>query len=663
MASIRKFDLRYSLSLRQLFSGVPHTLSKEFVDAEFTNIQHINIPQLTPDEFVQISDQSTDLSRILESAPPDLKRLLRIPFNVRLVAELIGGGISATELTPIDTQHGLLTRYWDWRVIGEDSRDDAREGLLRDICSNMLNERHLRIERAAITTADSTAMNDLLSAHVISEWQPECSPTPDRSLIVFAHHVLFDFAVARLLLAGEVNKTVALFAGDPDLCIVIRPSLVFHFRALWSIDPSRFWELLFAFSANPAIPEFGRLIGPSVCVDVTRSFDDIEPLFKQIEREKDADGPTLSYTVGALLNTSQDVLIGVRADAWTQLLDNLAQLALTNRIAAEMCRLTSTLLDQERTEPQIAALGRVSRTLFDFAWKSSPYQQWLILQSLRSVGRTYATDPVVSAELLHRVLTNERLKEYGSIEMPALAREAQAILESDPAFVSEIYKAAFDYSEESQETVSLGSSQILPLRSNKKQDYEMARYRLAEVFPAVLVASPLVATSICIAAVTAHIRNDRAADSLNEELTFEFDSKEVSVKQDHSRVWDHLNLGDDATKILDLWIDHVKGLCEARDEDSLLQTLRIVAGENSLTIFWRRLLGLAKECPEPLGRLLLPVASNRAVLTTEETTVEAAELLGVMFGELDSSEREKLEMLIISIDRDYRRAVVLGLSA
>ena len=447
---------------------------------------------------------------------------------------------------------------------------------------------------------------------------------------------------------------------NPDLCIVVRPSLVFHFRTLWSIDPSRFWELLFAFSAHPDIPEFGRLIGPLVSVDVARTFDDIKPLFRQIERGNDTAELTFSYTVGALLNTSEKVLIGARADAWTQLLDNLAQVALTNHIAAEMCRLTSSLLDQERTDSQMVALGRVSRALFDFAWKQSPYQQWLILQSLQSVARTYATDPAASAELLRRVLTRERLKEYGSTEMPALAREARAILECDPDFVSEIYKATFDYSEESQEEVPLGSSQILPLISNKRQDYEMARYQLAEVFPAVLDASRFVGTSICIAAVTSHIRNDRGADSLNEELTFEFDSKDVSVKQDHSRVWDHLNLGDDAPKILDLWIEHVKGLCESRDEYMLLQTLRIVAEENTLTIFWRRLLELAIEFPEPLGRLLLPVASTRDVLTAEETRVEAAGLLGVMFGNLDSSERERIEISILSMDHDNRRAAALG---
>ena len=255
VASIRKFDLRYSPSLRQLFGGVRRTLSNEFVDAEFTNIWHINIPQLTPNELRQISDQSTDLSGMLEHAPSDLKALLRIPFNVRLVAELIGGGIAATELTPIDTQHGLLTRYWGWRVIGEDGHGDAREGVLRTISLTMVTARHLRVERAALKTTDPTALNDVLSAHVISEWQPEGSPTPDRSLIVFAHHVLFDFAVAQLLLAGEVNTTVDFFADDPDLCIVVRPSLVFHFRALWSIDRSPFLGVALRLFGQPRYSE------------------------------------------------------------------------------------------------------------------------------------------------------------------------------------------------------------------------------------------------------------------------------------------------------------------------------------------------------------------------------------------------------------------------
>ena len=660
VASIRKYDLRYSPSLRKLFGGTSESLTREFTDPEFVDIQHINIPRLTHDELHQISDQSAVLFETLESAPPNLKSLLGVPFNVRLVAELIGGGIPATELTLIDTQHGLLTRYWNWRVIGEDGRGESRERVLHRICSNMVTQRHLRVERSAITMADPSALNDVLSAHVIAEWQPKGSPTLDRSLIVFAHHVLFDFAVARLLLAGEVNKTVTIFADDLDLCIVIRPSLVLHFHTLWAIDRSRFWELLFAFSARPSIPEVGRVIGPSVCVDLAGTLDDVEPLIEQIEHGNGTAVATLIYTVGSLLNTSHNVLLDTRADVWIQLLDKLRQVSLTTRIAAEMCRLTSALLDGPRTDPQMVALGLVSRALFDFAWKESPHQQWLILQSLRSVSRTYATDPARSAKLLRRVLTPERLKVYGSVEMPALAQEVGPILECDPDFVAEIYRAAFDYTEESQESIPLGSSQILPLRSTKRQHYEMARYQLAGLFPAVLDASPFVATGICIAAVTSHIRYDRGDDSLKEEVTIRFDSKEVIVKQDHSRVWESVSRVDDATKILDLWIEYLKGLCEARDVETLLRTLRIVAQENTLTIFWRRLLALATEFPEPLGRLLLPIASTHDVLSAEETRVEAVGLLGVMFGDLDRSEREKVEMSILAIDHGRHRAAALG---
>ena len=660
VASIRKFDLRYSPSLRQLFDGVPRTLSNEFVDPEFTNIWHINIPQLTPDELHQISDQSTDLSGTLESAPSDLKVLLCIPFNVRLVAELIGGGVPATELTPIDTQHGLLTRYWEWRVIGEDGRGDAREGVLRSICSNMVTKRHLRVERTAITIADPTALNDVLSAHVISEWQPEQSSTPDRSLIVFSHHVLFDFAAARLLLAGEVAKTIAVFADDPDLCIFVRPSLVFHFRTLWSIDRTRFWELLFSFSASSTIPEFGRLIGPSVYAEVARTFEDVEPLFQEISLQRDTAESTFSYTIGALLNTSQTALVGPEAGPWSDLLDKLARTPLTNSIASEMCRLTSAMLDGTGyTDGQFETLGLVSRALLTFAWNAPNYQQWLVLKSLVAVCRTYSTDPALSSELLKRAISLEQLQEHGSVEMPALCREVQSLVEIDPEFVSQVCRAVFGYKETSADAVPLGPSQLLPLLSSKQQDYDLARYKLAGAFPALLSAAPLIATSVCVAVVDSHFREKHAPHPGDEEVSFQYQSKEVVVRPDYSSIWDS-GLQDNALRILDSWNEYVKELCEASDKETMLDVLRIVAEENKLAIFWRRLLKIASQFPESLGRLLLPVATALDVLTSYDMSVVASELLKVIFIDLEKSQRQAIENTILSIENDLTRARLLG---
>lgn len=48
IASIRKFDLRYSQQLQQLFSGQPPT---EFPEREFAKVRHLNIPLLGDEEL------------------------------------------------------------------------------------------------------------------------------------------------------------------------------------------------------------------------------------------------------------------------------------------------------------------------------------------------------------------------------------------------------------------------------------------------------------------------------------------------------------------------------------------------------------------------------------------------------------------------------------
>ncbi|NET60324.1 MAG: hypothetical protein F6K47_30535 [Symploca sp. SIO2E6] len=48
VASIRKFDLRYGTELQRLFRGTSPT---EFQDKEFTNVCHLNVPQLSDDEL------------------------------------------------------------------------------------------------------------------------------------------------------------------------------------------------------------------------------------------------------------------------------------------------------------------------------------------------------------------------------------------------------------------------------------------------------------------------------------------------------------------------------------------------------------------------------------------------------------------------------------
>jgi hypothetical protein len=89
IASIRQFDLRHNTKLQSLFRGHPHPT---FHSGEFSlrTTCHFNIPKLEPQEFDQVSAQSAELGDLIRRANDKLLDLLRIPFNLKLMAELIG---------------------------------------------------------------------------------------------------------------------------------------------------------------------------------------------------------------------------------------------------------------------------------------------------------------------------------------------------------------------------------------------------------------------------------------------------------------------------------------------------------------------------------------------------------------------------------------------
>src|SRR5262249_26116294 len=156
------------------------------------------------DELGQIHAQSPTLAALISTADVRLRDLLRVPFNLRLMGELVGSGLALESLTPIRTQIDLLDRYWQERVIREDFQGDAREVILRHATEKMVETRSLRVSRADIVShpTASLPLQEMLSAHILSEWQPSPDAQPDRYVLTFPHHVLFDYAVARLLLRG-----------------------------------------------------------------------------------------------------------------------------------------------------------------------------------------------------------------------------------------------------------------------------------------------------------------------------------------------------------------------------------------------------------------------------------------------------------------------------
>jgi hypothetical protein len=673
VASIRKFDLRYSEELRDLFAVKGTTVAApDFRDDAFSTVSHVNVRPLSKSELARVQAQSPVLAALIEEAPAELQQLLRIPFNLRLLGELLGEGMAIEQLTPVRTQLDLFDRYWQRRVIGEDELGYAREDVLRRACEGMTAARVLRVDLSEIVDpAGSPSLRALLSANVLIEWQPAPEQAPNRYVLTFSHHVLFDYSTARLLLRGNRANLIRRMEQEPELALILRPSFVLHFQHLWNEESSTsFWELAFEIARSSHIVEISKLIGPSAAVDLVRSVADFGPLLVRLEAADEGTRrlgeQVLEHLIGAVLVTPRDShpLVGPGAGPWADLAEQVSRNLHMSSAYALRPLLTASCEDLSGcTRDQLAFLGVASRRLLEFAWAIFRRDQWLVNHSIQCVCRTFDSDPASSAALIRRALAIDHLREFGFEEMPWLAREVRMLMERDPVLVEEIYVATFQFHEESDASTDMNASRIMRFSGNRRQDYEMARYELAAVFPRFQAAFPENATRAAIAAVEGYVSEEQSLPADQTAESFNFRGRSARILTDYSCMWDGQasTQHKDSIKLLDAFTRHCELLAEGGRLDEFRRLLDIVTDCNRLAVFWRRLLGVATKYPATIAPEMVALAKAIPVLSALDTTQPCGEYLRVCFQEFPAAERESIERTILSLpqSRDHKRGSYL----
>lgn len=663
IASIRKYDLRNNTQFQQLFSGTPPT---EYVDKEFNKICHINIPNLTDEEFRQIENQSDILVELAQNSTPALSQLLRNLFNLRLMGELISLQIPLTELTSIGRQHELLDRYWLERVIRVDGQGDSREDVLRKIASSMVRNRSIKINRAEIAqSVNSKILNELLSSHVITEWQAPTADLPERYILAFPHNILYDYAVSRLLLRGTSEHLVSFLANNPELVLAIWPSIALHFQYLWQLDSTRdlLWNSVAEVIRNDEIPEIGKLIGPGVASEWAMRIEDFEPLFHMFEGTDVAiqqiAEKACRHVIGSLLSlpdNSCDKLVGTESGPWEEFMERLGR-NMTDSTALLIRPLLVTLCERAHlfTEQQRNLIGKVARQLLVFALTSPIRNQWLVNHALQAVCRTFASDVNASAQLIRHSLHEEHLKSFGVEEMPTLAREVNELISLDAKLVEDIYKAIFAHNEDSEEKTQIGGSQIIGMISTRKQDFAIVQYELVEAFPKFLQTAPENAIRALISALNSYINIHHETTEDLQEKTFDFGGLKAQIKADYSLIWDNGNAyhHDDLLRMLNAFEDF---LIESTQNKELTacrhKIVGIIAQESNLAVMWRRLLRCGTRTPDTIGIEIKSVAWAKPLLTCRDTRIDVGNFIQSIFRLLDAHERERIESAILSLTKD-----------
>jgi len=642
VASLRKFDLRYNAPLRSLFQGSPP--SSDCMDPEFFSVRHINVPALTPGELSQVQAQSPQLGALVSGAALPLQELLYLPFNLRLLAELLDAGLTPAELQPVHTQIELLDRYWQERIRRNDGEGEARELVLGRVTAAMIARRSLRVTKKAALEKEAASgpyLDALLRAHVLAEWSTQ-SGAASPEFITFQHHLLFDYAGARLYVPPEPDDLADLLSKQPDLLIAIRPSLELHCQRLWHHDQQFFWDLTFRLIGSN-VNEVGKLLSPAVAALYATEYAETTPLLNGLKN------PARNAAALAVLHHLLATLLTHRIvdTPWIECLD-AATTGLTGSLGYAVRPYILFLSEQtgQLSIDNLNRLGRIARRLLAFGLGDPEKHAWLVTGGIIAAAKTVTTDPVATIPIFRGCITPEHLTKHGYRTLPMLARQVEFLTDADPGFVGDLYTAGFAYHDESGEKTSMNDSQIFAMSSNRKQDYEMGLYLLAEYFPRFLQQAPPVAVDALLKIAAGWVAAEHPTN--DQSVPVRLDDIETRLLPDYSSIWGQ-GAGshhDEPFQMLESFQNYLETLT---DETPIRVIVEAIAAAQPPALLWRALLSAGTQKPTTVGRAIRSLAWDRSILTERDTTQLAGSFLTVIFPLLTPDERARVEEAILNI--------------
>ncbi|MBQ1500389.1 MAG: ATP-binding protein [Sphingomonas sp.] len=639
IVSIRSFDLRLGRQFRDLFKGPPP--SAALADPAFAMVRHVSIPEWTDQEFAAILERSPDIGTAIAASGAPLAALARVPFNTRLLADLLSTGTPPDAFAGIATQASLLAYFWRERV---DAQGSGAALTLGATISAMLAKGSLHAPANDI--AKQSAAGDLDTM----EREGVLVRSNGGRDLAFRHHILFDFAASRLVLDPADPAALAATLVGPA-ALALAPALGFVLNEAWTADPGHgdFWRIALAVTGDSAADPIARSVIARQAAELPVERSDTDALVEAMRRDdmRHAAVRVLRNLLGALSVRAEDGATVV-LPPWVNVaaaLPALIAMGWDEPIGALRVLLHILLQRDTLDTGDRAKLGQVARAFLVIALeKPVAFPQ----AAIGFVGKTYDTDIAASRDALGALLTPERLDQHASTDAPALAHEISAISAADPDFAAAIYRQLFTYDVTDEATTSLGNSQILSLTSTRRQDYSIARYALAEAFPAFLAAHPPAAIAAMVAAIECQAARETGADLAVVEPVATT-AGTFPLVADHSFVW-AWDIEDrhpsDAEKLLQATTTY---LTEAPPERALAAAT-LLRDQARYGILWSRFLHAAAQRPQVLGELAWPIASAGGFLTANETSKDAIDAALAILPRRTPRERARFEEALLALD-------------
>ena len=637
VASVRTFDLQESPELQRLQYRYP---------PNGRGMQKFVIGELTDGELLDASKKSSDLLALLEDKSATLFSLLRNPFNLRLAFALLHDGIALNELRNIQSQVQLLESYWRYRVLN--SGDSVlKERLLRTVTQEMVDTKVLSVpETEVIEPGYDNVLRDLKSSEVLRK--------NVTGRLSYGHNILFDYAIARLLL--DEYRLFDFIREDSARSLFFRPSLTLFFHRIWAFDRELFWRITSDILSSEDLQERMRVVPAVVVAEAVRALDEVD-----LDNLSATLGPVFRDFIGLLLRAVSAVgaLTSARRRLWTSwmlLVSADLEVAWINEVLAIVATLHSTMSIWDRV-----VIGEVARnTLF---WVIQPppslnENQALNLSSvvtgrmLPIIADTFETNAAESERAIHAIAARIGSPSAASNEAFWLTNILSTIIAKSPTLAEMVCLSLYSFTEESDETTSMGGGLVMPLTSTRKQDYSSALYGLTTRFKLFLEADPIRAARVAIKAVEMEVPRERERDRDGkwEATKFRLKGQTKTYTADYSEMWDGIG-SRDVTSLM-LLDSALLFACDAAEEirNRMIDEIMRFA---SLGISWKKLIFRAKFCTERLYEPVKELLFIPKFIAAPEVTVDVGDVLKAAYEKnlVSKTDSEKIQRAIVLIAR------------
>lgn len=666
VASVRSYDVKHGAQWRTIFRGKPPI--PEHVDPGLGLTKHVYVKALSAAEIEQTAKALPQLQALYAGAAPELRRLLQNIFNLHLLADLLSHGVKKSELSPLRTQSQLLAEYWTHRVHQEDGKHDAREKVLGATVEEMLAKKSLRAARAdVLAKADAAALVELEKADILRQDElPGGGAKTD--ILLFTHHILFDYAVARLIFrAGrDPAQLVARLTADRTLAVMASPSLRLVMQETWADGGTRaaFWTLAVALAAEAGLPEVARLAAPNLAATETKKAEDLQPLYDALKVDAPGSANFLQHMITALLmrNGISIALLGNDAGPWMAVAERLSEIPTDAAMSAVRILMVSA---QDKpavlTPAQLKSAGAAARRLLDYGWNRASRWNVLVDVGLMAVAETISSDKNASVALLRRSLKPDQLKAFGHSEMHTLCRHIKSIGRDAPEFMVEMYEAIYGFQETSTEKTGIGNSAILAMTSHRRQDYEMAWWGLQEAFPHLLDTDLPRAMEALTKAVTAYNKREHPGPHYGKPLPGQFtaNGKKFKFHEDLSHIWFRGGFQDrrDAPALIAKFEEALARPATATEKANFQIMVNTVGREGGPAVLWASLINHAANRPL-LARIIASVVAAKPILLSADTRYAIGRYLAQAYAALSKPQRHAIETAILGltgkVGRHYR---------